>query len=265
MGAGIASSIATERRMLDAVRAEADVIVDTSDLSLRQLRERLFAQIATTARPDQLAIQILTFGFKYGVPLEADLVFDVRFMQNPYYIPELRDKSGLTPETSVVRARPADHPAVPRVPPRVPRLHRPGLRRRGEDPADDRHRLHRRLPPLDRDRRGPGGVAARARPRTRSPSSTASSTGGEPAALAVARHRGQALAPRRLRRPAAAGPRLRPPPAPAQPGPGAGWRRRHAHRPRDPPVPAVPAARPHRRERRCRPRRRSAAIASCGS
>jgi RNase adapter protein RapZ len=99
-GRGIASSIATERVILDPVRAEADVIVDTSDLSLRQLRERLFAQIATTARPDQLAIQIITFGFKHGVPLEADLVFDVRFMQNPYYIPELRDHSGLTTQVS---------------------------------------------------------------------------------------------------------------------------------------------------------------------
>ena len=97
---GIANSIAEERRRLDAVRSDADVVLDTSDLSLRQLRERLFAQIATTARPDQLAIQVLTFGYKYGVPLEADLVFDVRFMQNPFYIPELRDRSGLTPETS---------------------------------------------------------------------------------------------------------------------------------------------------------------------
>jgi UPF0042 nucleotide-binding protein len=99
-GRGIASSITAERRMLDPVRAEADVIVDTSNLSLRQLRERLFAQIASTARPDQLAIQIITFGFKHGVPLEADLVFDVRFMQNPYYIPELRDHSGLTEPVS---------------------------------------------------------------------------------------------------------------------------------------------------------------------
>jgi RNase adapter protein RapZ len=99
-GRGIASSIATERQMLDQVRSEADVIVDTSSLSLRQLRERLFAQVATTARPDQLALQIITFGYKFGVPLEADLVFDVRFMQNPFYIPELRDRSGLTSETS---------------------------------------------------------------------------------------------------------------------------------------------------------------------
>ena len=95
-GRGIAHNIADERASLAPVRAEADVVIDTSDLSLRQLRERLFAQVATTARPDQLAIQIITFGFKYGVPLEADLVFDVRFMQNPYYLPELRPHSGLT-------------------------------------------------------------------------------------------------------------------------------------------------------------------------
>ncbi len=100
-GRGIASSIVEERRLLELVRAQANVIIDTSELSLRQLRERLFAQIATPARPDQLALQILTFGFKYGVPLEADLVFDVRFMQNPYYIPELRLHSGLTEPTRV--------------------------------------------------------------------------------------------------------------------------------------------------------------------
>ncbi|MET0491042.1 MAG: RNase adapter RapZ [Acidimicrobiales bacterium] len=98
-GRGIAQSIADERRRLEPVRAEADIVLDTSDLSLRQLRERLFAQVATPARPDQLAIQIITFGFKHGVPLEADLVFDVRFMQNPFYIPELRAHSGLTEPT----------------------------------------------------------------------------------------------------------------------------------------------------------------------
>ena len=63
-----------------------------------QLRERLFAQLATDVRPDQLAIQLISFGFKFGVPLEADLVFDVRFMQNPYYVAELRQLSGLTDE-----------------------------------------------------------------------------------------------------------------------------------------------------------------------
>jgi RNase adapter protein RapZ len=95
---GISSSIAEERRLLDPIRNEADVIVDTSDLSLRQLRERLFAQLATTTRPDQLAVQLISFGYKYGVPLEADLVFDVRFISNPFYVPELRLRSGLTEE-----------------------------------------------------------------------------------------------------------------------------------------------------------------------
>ncbi|MGZ8438494.1 MAG: RNase adapter RapZ [Candidatus Limnocylindrales bacterium] len=95
---GIASSIAEERRILDPVRADSDVVVDTSDLSLRQLRERLFAQLATDVRPDQLAIQFISFGYKFGVPLESDLLFDVRFMQNPYYLAELRALSGLTEE-----------------------------------------------------------------------------------------------------------------------------------------------------------------------
>ena len=95
---GIASSIAEERRLLDGVRSEADVIVDTSDLSLRQLRERLFAQLATSTRPDQLAVQLISFGYKYGLPLEADLVFDVRFIANPFYVPDLRPRSGLTDE-----------------------------------------------------------------------------------------------------------------------------------------------------------------------
>jgi UPF0042 nucleotide-binding protein len=93
---GIASSIAQERRLLDPVRSDADVVIDTSDLSLRELRERIFARLGDATDPDRLAIQLISFGFKYGVPLEADLVFDVRFMQNPYYIDELRQLSGLT-------------------------------------------------------------------------------------------------------------------------------------------------------------------------
>jgi len=90
---GISASIAQERRILEPVKAEADVVLDTSDLSLRQLKERLFANLED-ASPEA---GLVSFGFKYGVPLEADLVFDVRFMENPYYVDELRDLSGLTP------------------------------------------------------------------------------------------------------------------------------------------------------------------------
>jgi UPF0042 nucleotide-binding protein len=94
-GRGIAAAIAEERLLLDPIRAEADVVVDTSDLALRELRERIFTRLAD-AEPDRMAIQLISFGFKLGVPLEADLVFDARFLQNPYYIAELRDHSGLT-------------------------------------------------------------------------------------------------------------------------------------------------------------------------
>jgi UPF0042 nucleotide-binding protein len=93
---GIAAGIAEERRILEAVRTEADVVLDTSELSLRELRERIFSQLWHVVEPDQLSIQLVSFGYKFGIPLEADLVFDVRFLTNPYYVPELRRLSGLT-------------------------------------------------------------------------------------------------------------------------------------------------------------------------
>ena len=108
---GIAAGIAEERRILESVRAEADVILDTSELSLRELRERIFSQLWHVVEPDQLSIQLVSFGYKFGIPLEADLVFDVRFLQNPYYVPELRRLSGLT---DAVRTYVLDQPLTRR-------------------------------------------------------------------------------------------------------------------------------------------------------
>ncbi|TAK00175.1 MAG: RNase adapter RapZ [Chloroflexota bacterium] len=105
-GRGIAAAIADERRLLDPVRAEADIVLDTSDLALRELRERLFARLGEV-EPDRMAIQVISFGYKFGLPLEADLVFDARFLRNPYYVEELRDHSGLTePVRDYVLAQP---------------------------------------------------------------------------------------------------------------------------------------------------------------
>ena len=73
------------------------MVVDTTDLALRDLRERLFARLGDI-QPDRMTIQLISFGYKFGIPLEADLVFDTRFIQNPYYVPELRPHSGLTEE-----------------------------------------------------------------------------------------------------------------------------------------------------------------------
>jgi UPF0042 nucleotide-binding protein len=108
---GIARSIQEERRLLEAVRDEADVVLDTSELSLRQLRERIFTQLGGGAEPDRIAIQLISFGFKHGIPLEADLVFDVRFMQNPFYVEALRPQSGLT---EAVRDYVLDQPVATR-------------------------------------------------------------------------------------------------------------------------------------------------------
>lgn len=95
---GIAASIELERAMLESIRAQADVVLDTSDLSLRELRERIFARLGDVQGSERLSIQIISFGFKFGVPLEADLVLDVRFMRNPHYVAELRRRSGLSRE-----------------------------------------------------------------------------------------------------------------------------------------------------------------------
>jgi len=105
---GISDSIARERSLLDGVRRRADVIIDTSDMSSRELLERIFTALEVAPEPDQLALQLISFGYKYGIPIEADLVFDVRFMENPFYIPELRPLSGLTdPVREFVLAQPA--------------------------------------------------------------------------------------------------------------------------------------------------------------
>ena len=94
--AGVEGAIAEERRRLAPMRAEADAVLDTSDLSLRQLRERLLAALEEVAG-EGLVLRLVSFGYKFGLPLEADLVFDARLLRNPHYVPELRPQSGLMP------------------------------------------------------------------------------------------------------------------------------------------------------------------------
>ncbi len=106
IGRSTQAAITLERRLLDPIRAESDVVLDTTDLPLRDLRERLFARLGDL-QPDKMTIQLISFGYKFGLPLEADLVFDTRFIQNPYYVPELREHSGLTePVRTFVLAQP---------------------------------------------------------------------------------------------------------------------------------------------------------------
>lgn len=92
-------ALAKERRMISELRASADVVIDTSELTVRQLSSRI-GHIYGSEQQTPLAVHVLTFGFKNGVPVDSDVVLDVRFLPNPHWVPELRPKTGLSPEVS---------------------------------------------------------------------------------------------------------------------------------------------------------------------
>jgi UPF0042 nucleotide-binding protein len=106
---GVQAGIVEERRRLAATRELADEVIDTSGLSIGQLKERIFSMLPRDDAQEALQVDILTFGFKFGIPLEADLVFDVRFLTNPFYVPDLKPLSGLQPPVRdyVLRQPPA--------------------------------------------------------------------------------------------------------------------------------------------------------------
>lgn len=90
--------IHAERRMLQELKGLANCIIDTSHLKPRQLREKIIGQYGQQG--NQLLINLMSFGFKYGIPIDADLVFDVRFLPNPHYVQHLRPKTGCDREVA---------------------------------------------------------------------------------------------------------------------------------------------------------------------
>ncbi|MFP4512452.1 MAG: RNase adapter RapZ [Acidimicrobiales bacterium] len=95
----IVDAIDRERVLLDPVKAEADVVVDTSDLNVHQLRERMITLFGDESDPaSQLRTSVISFGYKHGLPLDVDIVFDCRFLPNPHWVPELQASTGLDPE-----------------------------------------------------------------------------------------------------------------------------------------------------------------------
>ena len=90
----VSDGIARERELLMDLRTRAQIIIDTSDISPRQLRERLIKDFATKDY-QTFHVEVMCFGFKYGVPIDADIIWDVRFLPNPHYIPELRPQTGM--------------------------------------------------------------------------------------------------------------------------------------------------------------------------
>lgn len=94
-GEDLLRGITEERRILCGLRERADVVVDTSDLNVHQLRRRLRETLLAGELHDQLLMTFVSFGFKFGLPTDADMVLDARFMPNPYWTPALRPLTGL--------------------------------------------------------------------------------------------------------------------------------------------------------------------------
>jgi UPF0042 nucleotide-binding protein len=90
----ITEGIRAERKRLEEIRGKATLILDTSDITVRELREKISQNYDQTAHQEKLLITIVSFGFKHGIPLDVDLLFDVRFLPNPHYVDSLRQLTG---------------------------------------------------------------------------------------------------------------------------------------------------------------------------
>lgn len=90
----LAAAIAHEREVMNPIKTAADKVIDTSDLKLGELKEKLSALLSLTREQD-MQISVMSFGFKHGLPKDCDVVMDVRFLPNPYYVAGLKEKTGL--------------------------------------------------------------------------------------------------------------------------------------------------------------------------
>lgn len=95
----VLEGIETERKLVKDIRNRANYIVDTSNMKPKQLKDYITTVFSEGVNEkNTISVNIMSFGFKYGIPMDADLVFDVRFLPNPFYIPELKEKTGLDKE-----------------------------------------------------------------------------------------------------------------------------------------------------------------------
>lgn len=92
--ARVEDGVRAERKILENIRRSADYVIDTSNLLTRELKEELDRIFVENGEYNSLMVTVMSFGFKYGIPVDADLVFDVRFLPNPFYIEELKHKTG---------------------------------------------------------------------------------------------------------------------------------------------------------------------------
>lgn len=105
----VAQGLAEERRLLEPIRKLADQVIDTTTMTVHELRRRIRDLTDVSAGPTPLAVTLVSFGFRRGVPADADLVFDVRFLPNPHFVPALRRWTGRNEKVAryVLRTKPA--------------------------------------------------------------------------------------------------------------------------------------------------------------
>lgn len=96
----VSRSIVEERQLLDPIRNVADTLIDTSTFNVHELRAHIQRRFSHEDRSKHLLVSALSFGFKNGIPLDADLVFDVRFLPNPHFVTEFRKQTGLDPKVA---------------------------------------------------------------------------------------------------------------------------------------------------------------------
>lgn len=95
---GLAAAIEVERAAMDGLKADADVVLDTSELNVHQLREKIEELFAQGQTAGSMQVSIVSFGYKHGLPLDVDMVLDCRFLPNPHWVEKLRPKTGLDRE-----------------------------------------------------------------------------------------------------------------------------------------------------------------------
>ena len=96
----VLDAIRRERERLGSLRGRADLVVDTTDLNVHDLRRTIVDHVARGGSQRTMITRLVSFGFKYGIPMNADLVFDLRYMPNPHFVPELRPRTGQDPEVA---------------------------------------------------------------------------------------------------------------------------------------------------------------------
>ena len=149
-GTPVLQAVERERQLLEPVRTRASAIIDTTNLSTGKLRGKLIDLVAGGVRERAMHVTVLSFGFKYGLPLDADLVFDVRFLPNPYYIPALKHADGARRAGAQFHLPVSADEGFSGKDRGSADISAAELRRRGKDRSGHRRRLHGRAAPARR-------------------------------------------------------------------------------------------------------------------